>query len=374
MLLRFLSSALSKAQIVEFLGLPAKTRETKEQLAARLLQLIEEDALEKVRLLDTFPQELAVGPTELEDLLQCSRVERRRWIKEGKIPVLEHRSFRKAGREMLYPVHDRRAVLNISPAEIAQWREAHQAQVHTHRSTAAQTAVQHRKANQHTRQDFFASWQHTVEEWIRCGSPELAVTLKLAYWTVWASRWAKENHSKFLRGTKHNSLYAARRDAWYARKNEAMCVLLRTSYARLSFYRPEKADKRFIWLCEEHYELKREGYYDDIWEFFDENAADIKQCLQCKVEFEKNYYALYYLEVKAEAFPDLRFSFHMPYPIGKSWFPAPAQLPKVEHVEQDGLFRFGRALFAGEKITHREHDVLTHFEQALAEARTLFPA
>jgi hypothetical protein len=373
MLLRFISSALSKAQIVKFLGLPTKTKEAKEQIVTRLLQVIEEDASEKAHLLDTFPQELAVGPTELEDLLQCSRVERRRWIKEGKIPVLEYRSFRKAGREMLYPVHDRRVILNISQDEIAQWREAYQIQVHTHRSAAAQTAVERRKANQHVRQLFLASWQATVEEWMLYGSPELAVVLKLAYWTVWASRWAKENHSKFLRSVKNTMLYASERDEWYTRKNEAMRVLMRAPYAQLSFYQPEKADRRFLRLCEKHYALKRAGYYNDIWGFFYENIADVKQCHQCVIKMEKDFYALYYLEIKAEAFPNLHFSFHMPYPIGKSWFPAPEQLSKVEHLEQDGLFRFGRSLFGSEKVTHRERDVLIHFEQALTEARILFP-
>lgn len=68
----------------------------------------------------------------------------------------------------------------------------------------------------------------------------------------------------------------------------------------------------------------------------------------------------------------LRFSFHMPYPIGKNIFPAAKKLPHVEHEEQDGLFRFGRPLLVQEKIIHREKDVLAHFEQALEAAKSIY--
>lgn len=372
MLSRFISSTLAKAQIVEFLGVHKKDGVTKEQLVSRLLTLIETDADEYTRLLNTFPLELAVGPTELEELLQCSRVERRRWVGEGKIPVLERRLFSKAGRHLLYPVHDRRVVHNISQDEVARWREEYQAQVLERRKEGASRAVERRKANLLTRQDFQHSFLCIVEEWRHKGSLELASAFQLAYWTVWASRWAKENHIRYLRGTKHAALYVARRDAWYRRKNEAIRTLARLPYARLSFYRPANADKRYLFLCEQHHQMKEEGYYYDLWDFFYEHLYIIKTCPHCVINEEKDFYALYHIAVASPLFPDTHFSFHMPYPVGRAWFPAPGKLPSVEHVEQDGLFRFGRALFATEKITHREKDVLRYFEKALNEARKLY--
>jgi hypothetical protein len=83
---------------------------------------------------------------------------------------------------------------------------------------------------------------------------------------------------------------------------------------------------------------------------------------------------LYHVEVSAEAFPELSFSFHIPYPIGKRYFPALAELPAVKHMEQDGMFRFGRPLLDDEKITHRERDVLMYFECALAEVKVAYAA
>jgi hypothetical protein len=177
---------------------------------------------------------------------------------------------------------------------------------------------------------------------------------------------------KALKSRKYAALYAARRDAWYERKNQAMLLLAQTPYARLSFYRPPDPDKTYLWLCEDHYEEKCEGYYANIWEFYYHNSALVKNCSQCVVSQEKDYYSLYYLEITTTAFPDVRFSFHMPYPIGRACLPDPQQLPRVEHREQDGLFRFGRALVANEKIIYRERDVQVSFEQALTEAKQFF--
>jgi hypothetical protein len=367
-------SMLSKAQMQQFLGLSRPMKEAKEQLAERLLLVIEADTHEEARLLDAFPLELAVKPTELDELLQCTRAERRRWIKEGRIPILEYRPFRKAGRDMLYPVHDRRVVLAIGQETIAQWRAAYYAQVYEHRRQGMQVAIQQRKVNQLVRRTFFKDWENTVEQWRRQGSAELAATLQLAYWTQWASRWAKENRLKSIKGTKYSTTYASRERAWYERKTIAMYVLTQTPYARLAFYCPEEPDKYILHLCTQHFEQKENEYYASIWEFFYANTTLVKQCPDCVFEVEKHFYSLYHVEVSAETFPELSFSFHMPYPIGKRYFPEPTELPAVKHVEQDGMFRFGRPLLDDEKITHRERDVLTYFEDALAEVKVAFAA
>ncbi len=362
---KFLAKALSKQQVRAFLGYSHLQKLSKEQLVTQLVTLIDKNQDEKLRLLAMFPSELAVGPAELENLLQCSATERKRWVKDGKLVVLEYRTFRKAGKDLRYPVHDRRVVIAISQDEIASWRQEYQDQIQQHRRLGVSLAVERRKINQQLRQQFQLAWQETVTTWTIQASLDLAQVLQLAYWTCWASRWAKENHLKGLHSSKHMARYQAQRDAWYARKNEAMQLLYHTPFAKLSFYRPENPDKMVLSLCDEHYEEKIEGYYEDKWEFYEIHKAAINACPHCFVQIERDYYALYYLEITTAHFPELRFSFHMPYPIGKSHFPAPKKVPKVEHVEQDGVFRFGRTLFPLEKITHRESDVLAQFEQAL---------
>lgn len=373
MLRKLIATALSKAQMSGFLGHVTKMKIPKEHLLEELLLRIETDASEKARLFATFPHELAVGPTELEELLQCSKVERKRWVKEGKLPVLAYRSFRKAGHDLQYLVHDRRIILAVSQDEITLWREEYQAQVQEHRKLGVQLALERKKVNHYARQQFLDSWHETVALWTERSSPELAAVLQLSYWTGWASRWAKENHLKAVHGTKHAARYAEQRDTWYKRKNEAMHALFYTPCAKLSFYRPEDPDKMILQLCEEHYEEKIEGFYEDKWDFYSVHKSTIHACPHCFVHIEKDYYALYYLEIATTAIPDIHFSFHMPYPIGRSLFHSPSKnLPKVQHIEQDGLFRFGRTLYPFEKITHRESDVHTHFEQALLKVKQLY--
>src|SRR5260370_34039282 len=67
-----------------------------------------------------------------------------------------------------------------------------------------------------------------------------------------------------------------------------------------------------------------------------------------------------------------RSSFHVPYPIGKAFLPPPHALDRVEHAEQDGMFRFGRPLLEGEKLLYREKVVEANFALALAEARMIW--
>src|SRR5205085_7461991 len=120
-----------------------------------------------------------------------------------------------------------------------------QIEVRAHRRAGGLAAVERRKANQQIRLHFLLSWQQTIDEWKQKGSVELVLVLVLAYWTLWASRLAKENHVKALNGKKHAALYATRRDVWYERKNQAMLLLAQTPYARLSFYRPPDPDKEY---------------------------------------------------------------------------------------------------------------------------------
>ncbi len=364
-----LDRLLTKAQIVAFLGLPTNTRQPKARLHLDLQATLSADQLARAQFFEVFVQELAVGPGELETLLACTPGERKRWTSDGKLPVLCYRAFRKAGQDLLYPVHDRRCILSLTQTEIARWRGEHQKLVALHRKTGAQKAQFSREANQQARRDFFTSLEEMVCEWERCGSPHLAAALKLALWTQWASRWAKDNQVKLQHAIKYQALYLQRRDVWYARKNEAIAVLAQTPYARLSYYRPEEADRWSLELCDEHYEMRRELGYENKWVFFADFGEEIRQCPRCHAAVEKDYYALYHMEIAAAAFPELRFSFHVPHPIGKAFLPPPHALPHVEYTEQDGMFRFGRPLLEDEKVLYREKVVETNFALALAEAQ-----
>ena len=159
---------------------------------------------------------------------------------------------------------------------------------------------------------------------------------------------------------------------WYQKKDEALRLLCRSEYAHLCYYRPDEPDRFELRLCDEHYEAMREGYYDGKWEFYSLHEAEIHQCSACHVSIQPEYYSLYEISITAAVCPDIRFSFHVPYPIGKAFLPLPhTLLSVVQEEEEEGLFRFGRSLYADEKVLYREKDVAVQLEQALDEARKL---
>ena len=112
----------------------------------RLLERIQTDQTSKAQFFEVFVVELAVPPWELEELFACTSTERKRWVGEGKLSVLDYRSFRKAGSEKMYPVFDRRVILSLSREELEAWRAEHQARVHERRKAGAQAAAASRKA------------------------------------------------------------------------------------------------------------------------------------------------------------------------------------------------------------------------------------
>ena len=365
-----LPALLSKEQICAFLGLPARTTERKAALVARLSVALENDVETKARFFEVFVEEMAVEPWELEELLGCTSTERKRWVSDGKLIPLAARSVWKSGKELVYPVFDRRYVANITPETLIHFREEHASLVAMRRKTGARKAQESRIRHAKARKLAFEEVEEVFGEWARLDYPELAAVLHLAFWTQMASRWAKENLAKSAQSTKYNALYRKRAEEWYQWKDEALHVLVNSSYAHLSYYRPEEADKIELELCDEHHESFREGYYEGKREFYASYKAEIHACPACQVTVLYEYYSLYAVEIFASICPESTFSFHIPQPVGKAFLPPPQTLPQVSHVEQEeGLFRFGRRLYAEEKMLYREKDVAAHLAKALTEAR-----
>lgn len=364
-----LPALLSKEQICAFLGLPARIAERKAALVAQLAVALGNDAETKARFFEIFVEEMAVEPWELEKLLGCTSTERKRWVSDGKLVPLATRSVWKSGKELVYPVFDRRHVANITPEILARFREEHASLVDMRRKTGARKAQESRIRHAEARKLAFEEAEEAFAERARLDYPELAAVLRLAFWTQMASRWAKENLAKSAQATKYNALYRKRAEEWHQRKDEALRVLVNSSYAHLSYYRPEDADKIDLELCDDHYKVFREGYYEGERDFYAYHKAEIHACPACQVSVSREYYALYALEISASICPESTFSFHIPQPLGRAFLPPARTLPQVSHVEQEGLFRFGRRLYDEEKKLYREKDVATHLAQALTEAR-----
>lgn len=150
MIPQFVLSGLYRKQITDFLALPYKTKATKAQLVQQLYTRITSNTVEYVRLLNAYPYELAVGPTEAQLLLQCTPTERRRWIREGKIPVLYYQTLQYP--RVSYPVHERKIMMNITQQEIASWRIERRHQVSLWRSEAIIRSQEQKKFLHHVEQ------------------------------------------------------------------------------------------------------------------------------------------------------------------------------------------------------------------------------
>jgi hypothetical protein len=364
------SRRIPKSQLLDFLGLPDNSPNKKDRLVSQIISVLEVNAAEKERFWETFKSELAVEPVELEEMLQCSKTERQRWIKEGKLPILEQRSLGNSELDLEYPVHDRRFILSLSQTEIDRWRQEYRERMQNSSKNSQKIPTEIQRENVQSRIAFSSAWDKIIAEWETQGSAEISATFQLAYWTVWASRWAKENQINSIQGAEYNKeIYETRRQEWYDRKNQAVKLLVQLPYAMLYFYRPVDADKLYLELCDNHQEMMRDGYYWDKWDFFYQNRKQVNRCRECAYCETKDYYSLYYLEIKSDKFPDFSFSYHTPYPIGRKFLPHPETLPYVNHVEQDGIFRFGRPLLEQEKVIHTEQDVALKFAAALAAAK-----
>ena len=247
-----------KEQLTRFLRVAPSRRVTKVQLVEQLVSRIEADEREMARFLERLKHEVAFGPRGVEQILQCTSTGRKRWTADGKLPILAYREFRKAARDIPYPILDRREILGIASGTVEQWRKEHRSFVQLRRTTGTQKAVASRKAHQQARDAAAATWETMVAIWSSQGSPELAAVLRLAYRAAVVSRWAKANREKLRGAVKYGERSLAREHAWYEQKNRALQLLPRTPHARVSFYRPEDPDKRSFTLCDECDEDRRE--------------------------------------------------------------------------------------------------------------------
>ena len=131
-----------------YLGQPARSRDAKATLVQGVQERLESDPAIRAQFFELFRRELAVPPWDLETLLACTPTERKRWTEEGRLPILEQRTFRKGGTNRAYPVFDRRIILSLTPTDLAQWRAEHQEHVKESRRVAARAAAAKRKEQQ----------------------------------------------------------------------------------------------------------------------------------------------------------------------------------------------------------------------------------
>lgn len=298
--------------------------------------------VKKVKLIPSY---------KLKELLTCTDTERLRWVKLGYLIPTEFRGISKYGKTLKVPYFDPAYLLTVTKEVIEEWRTKDKGQASINRITGSIIAKQTRKVNSGIIKEFKLRYNELLKLWEKDGE-RYSSTYRLAYWTVWISRWAKR-YQMVDRITSFQ-----KKANFYELKNKAMDLLYKSGLGSLSFYAPEYPDKVHVHMCEEH-------WYGI--ESIDEDVA--KNCRNCSYSVSKNYYSLYYQEF-FDIYSGISFSFHIPFPLGSGFLPPHKLLPKVEHIEEgEGLFRFGRPIADEEKIIYSNTRVLTEFNSAFEDLK-----
>ena len=127
-----------------------------------------------------FRTEVALDPIELETFLGCSRTERLRWTKEGKLPVMFFGDVFQLGMHMIYPCFDRRIIgLKVTDHIVSLWRanwikrKRRRRRVGEERPDIRKVSIL-KDAYRLNIDSLFSSWYHIDEE--------LGICFELAYW------------------------------------------------------------------------------------------------------------------------------------------------------------------------------------------------
>lgn len=359
---------LTKHQIGDLLGITQQevNRISKVELLALLNDAITNHRSLLKKAYQRYDKELGMHPSKVEEYLMITKTERLRWTKEKKLHVVDYSVLKKWGKTLKVPIYNSYQIQNLTEKQIEIWRLEHQQRTEAARKKAAKKAVQTRKKNQSIQKEFYEkTFKKVVLEWFAING-KLGASLLLAYWTMWVSRWAKEFQLLAQTARSKKNEYLHKKEQFYEMKNEAIRRLALSPYTKTEFYQAPNADKiTSLKFCPNHYELwqlQREFAYLSKWDFYYSHHSTINQCRLCTVDIEEDYYSLYFTSIEQNEY---RFSFHTPYPIGKSFFPPKDSLPHVLHEEKEGLFRFGRALQDEEKIIFKEKEVIKHFHDAV---------
>lgn len=314
----------------------------------------------------------ALRPEKVEEMLEITKTERKRWEKEDRLKVVAYEEFNAYGKTMKCPMYDLLQINSLSKEMIEEWRQEHKEIVCKNKIKAIEKANKTKNINNQMRDEFKKEFRKSLASWYKVDE-RLAVSFELAFWTVWINRWAKENQVLALDAKGKKGYYEKQKEKMYQLKDEAIKLLIKSEFADVGFYRPVEHQKILIEkFCKNHYEEwcdEREWDYTSKWEFFDLHRCELLKCKDCCINIQNDYYSLYYISIQDDRIKDLKFSFHVPYSLGEDIFPRKEEVKWVEHEEQYGLFRFGRPLLGNEEIIYTEKFVLKKFNEALVKHR-----
>ena len=300
---------------------------------------------ETERLIDALLAE-PLTPQMLEQALGITSAERLKWQKGKRLPPCGSATFKKGYRVLTYYLHDPKLVFDVASRDLVPgWRADDAAAKVANRKRGAQKAARTRVENEESRKEERSRVDALVREAAReAGSLVAVPVIKLGIMASLCSRWAKHHQERNDREG---------RAEFYALKDEALRIIAASEWASLS-YRPAHEPKVTVDLCEDHRDDFRDcrrmhGGYLDFWDWVDHNRKSIRQCNDCSYDVDPDRYALY--EIKLEVGP-ARFSWHVPYGLGRSWLPERSSLPSLPSsgFDDETGYMFGRPIHDDEAV------------------------
>lgn len=79
------------------------------------------------RILSDFPDKCGIGPSKVEEILSCTKTERKRWEQEGRLLVVDTFNAGSKRNPVWVPMYDRRIIESLTSDVITQWRMDHEA-------------------------------------------------------------------------------------------------------------------------------------------------------------------------------------------------------------------------------------------------------
>ena len=180
---------------------------------------------------------LALHPTQLEEILACSKTERKRWTDEERLPVLYYEDFRYGS----YPVYDLVATVALIN-QVSQWREEHEAKKAKRRKQAAQVAKTTRQETRNQREAKLLQLQSDKQRW-----GDLAALFELAYWAVAAHQLSENYREKVKRAKTKGDEYYQIASELDNLKISAIALLAGSQYTTLNFHFDNDYPPDIVW-------------------------------------------------------------------------------------------------------------------------------
>lgn len=366
-------SKLNKEQLIKYVEEAKRTTSKKV-----LIELLEKKIIEgNVDVNDIYTQDkeiFALTSNQLESLLKVKK-SFFTWIKKNrKIAIVRTEEMELYGNVVEVPFWCAKDACNIkcNIERLKILENEFQAEKTTNKKAGTEKAKKTLDKNNILRTTFKNSYDKMCYEWSQ-QDKEGALYLELAFWTMWASRWAKVYAEKYSK--TDNWDHSIVRDEYYKLKAQALKILGCSKFATITIVQPDRPHKVGVDLCDIH----KDAYYDEcslhrkkIIDYYYEHEKEISKCNECRVYIEEDYYTLYHIKIEVLGIKDT-FSFHIPFEKGKLIFEDKKYLKEIGgHENLEGMFRYGRPLKDDEKVIITEsitkkkiNNAILHIEEYL---------